>query len=307
MAAICFVIASTALVITSMAFPWTLDSLSNHLARFTAVTQGGVGMPAAEVTFEDIKYMLKIIIPCQALYGVCLALVKSSMMVLYYRLFGTKGSFRIAICITGAIVWAWAISIVLESFLLCSPVEFNWNPTLPSGKCGNRNVAFVMAGVLNMVTDLMVMALPLPYIWGLQLPLGRKIGLTFVFCLGLFVSAVNIIRVMSLLSIDFNDVTSTLPIPLMWSIVEQQLAIVCSGFAAIQLNDGSQQKYGLTLGNLAVDKSEISSGVARGRARPVSPMSWSEDNSGDTRTPNWQPAECPGGTHVSREVKVRSH
>ncbi|OBT73420.1 hypothetical protein VF21_08095 [Pseudogymnoascus sp. 05NY08] len=114
-------------------------------------------MPAAEVTFEDIKYTLKIIIPCQALYGVCLALVKSSMMVLYYRLFGTKDSFRIAICITGAIVWAWAISIVLESFLLCSPVEFNWNPTLPSGKCGNRNVAFVMAGVLNMVTDLMVM------------------------------------------------------------------------------------------------------------------------------------------------------
>ncbi|OBT73419.1 hypothetical protein VF21_08096 [Pseudogymnoascus sp. 05NY08] len=84
---------------------------------------------------------------------------------------------------------------------------------------------------------------------------------------------------MSLLSIDFNDVTSTLPIPLMWSIVEQQLAIVCTGFAAIQLSDGSQQKYGLTLGNLAVDKSEISLGVARARARPVSPMSWSEDNS----------------------------
>ncbi|OBT54914.1 hypothetical protein VE04_04924 [Pseudogymnoascus sp. 24MN13] len=253
MLAMCFVIASTALVITSMALPLI----------------GGVGMPAAEVPFEDIKYTLKIIIPCQALYGVCLALVKSSMMVLYYRLFGTKGSFRIAICITGAIVWGWAISIVLESFLLCSPVEFNWNPTLPSGKCGNRNTAFVMAGVLNMVTDLMVMALPLPYIWGLQLPLGRKIGLTLVFCLGLFVSAVSIIRVMSLLSIDFNDVTSTLPMPLMWSIVEQQLAIVCAnlpllrhvfaavlptrwlgssrhktggGFAAIHLNDGSQQK-----------------------------------------------------------------
>ena len=279
-------------------------------------------------------------------------------MVLYYRLFGTKGSFRIAICITGAIVWGWAISIVLESFLLCSPVEFNWNPTLPSGKCGNRNVAFVMAGVLNMVTDLMVMALPLPYIWGLQLPLGRKIGLTLVFCLGLLyvqssnlsqrylhwsvlifyvttysVSAVSIIRIMSLLSIDFNDVTSTLLIPLMWSIVEQQLAIVCanlpllrhvfaavlptrwlgssqhktgSGFAGIQLNDGSQQKYGLTLGNI-VNKSEISSGVARARARPVSPMRWSEDNSwGHSDTELAGRGVPPGGIHVSKEVQVRS-
>lgn len=281
------------------------------------------------------------------------------MMVLYYRLFGTKGSFRIAICITGAIVWGWAISIVLESFLLCSPVEFNWNPTLPSGKCGNRNVAFVMAGVLNMVTDLMVMALPLPYIWGLQLPLGRKIGLTLVFCLGLLyaqssnisqrslnrtalifyvttysVSAVSIIRVMSLLGIDFNDVTSTLPIPLMRSIVEQQLAIVCanlpllrhvfaavlptrwlgssrhktgSGFAAIQVNDGSQKKYGLTLGSI-VNKSDIYSGVARDRARPVSPMRWNEDNSwGHSDTELTGRGAPPGGIHVSKEVQVRSN
>ncbi|KFZ07714.1 hypothetical protein V502_09820 [Pseudogymnoascus sp. VKM F-4520 (FW-2644)] len=312
MLAMCFVIASTALVITSMALPWTINSLNNHLGPLTAVTQGGVGMPAAEVAFEDIKYTLKIIIPCQALYGASLALAKSSMMVLYYRLFGTKGSFRIAICITGAIVWAWAISIVLESFLLCSPVEFNWNTTLPSRKCGNRNVAFVMAGVLNMVTDLMVMALPLP------------------------VSAVSIIRVMSLLSIDFNDVTSTLPIRLMWSIVEQQLAIVCanlpllrhvfaailptttlgssrhktgSGFAAtIQLNDGSQQKYGLTLENLGINKSEISSREARVRARPVSPMRWSEDNSwGDSDTELAGRAVPPGGVHMSREDQVRTH
>ncbi|OBT38654.1 hypothetical protein VE00_10757 [Pseudogymnoascus sp. WSF 3629] len=190
-----------------------------------------------------------------------------------------------------------------------------------------------MAGVLNMVTDLMVMALPLPYIWGLQLPLGRKIGLTLVFCLGPFVSAVSIIRVMSLLSIDFNDVTSTLPIPLMWSIVEQQLAIVCanlpllrhvftavlptrwlgssrhktdSGFAAIQLNDGSKQKYGLTLGNL-VNKSEISSGVAKARARPVSPMRWSEDNSwGHSDTELAGRGVPPGGIHESKEVQVRS-
>lgn len=125
------------------------------------------------------------IIICQALYGVGLALVKTSMMILYFKLFGSKPSMRIAIYVTGTIVWAWALSIVLESFLICQPIEFNWNPTLPGGKCGNRNAAFVVAGVLNMVTDFMVMALPIPYIWTLQLPIGRRVGLIIAFSLGL--------------------------------------------------------------------------------------------------------------------------
>ena len=125
------------------------------------------------------------IIVCQVLYAIGLALVKTSMMVLYHKLFGTKSSMRIAIYVTGTIVWAWAMSIILESFLLCHPVAFNWNPTLPEGGCGNRNAAFVVAGVLNMVTDFMVMLLPIPYIWKLQLPVGRKIGLSVAFSIGL--------------------------------------------------------------------------------------------------------------------------
>lgn len=125
------------------------------------------------------------IIVCQCLYGVGLALVKTSMMILYYKLFGTKESMRVAIYATGAIVWLWALSIVLESFLICQPIPYNWNPTIPGGGCGNRNAAFVVAGVLNMVTDLMVMALPIPYIIKLQLPIGRKVGLIVAFSLGL--------------------------------------------------------------------------------------------------------------------------
>jgi len=129
------------------------------------------------------------IIPCQILYGIGLGLIKTSMMVLFLKLFGTKLGLRIAIYITGAIVWGWALSIVLESFLICTPIGFNWNPMVPGGRCGDRNAAFVAAGVLNMVTDLMVMALPLKYVWELQLPVGRKIGLSVAFCIGLlFVS-----------------------------------------------------------------------------------------------------------------------
>ncbi|KAL4937822.1 hypothetical protein BDV06DRAFT_202191 [Aspergillus oleicola] len=305
--AIWFIIASTILVITT-------------------VTHGGVGLHVSEVDQEDLIYTMKMIIPMQSLYGVGLSLIKTSLMVLYYRLFGTKRSIRIAIYITGAVVWAWGFSIVLESFLLCQPIEFNYNPFLPGGTCGHRNAAFVVAGVLNMFTDFMVMLLPVPYIWKLQLPIGRKIGLVVTFCLGLFVSAISMVRVFSLISIDFEDATYTLPMPLMWSIVEEQLAIVAANlpilrhvFATIlprswmgssrrkvtssegryQSRD-HQQKYSLTRMDQGINKSDISSPKIKPFANQTSWYS-DDDRSEINLAMN---GAMPGRIRVARDLQV---
>ncbi|KAL2810034.1 hypothetical protein BJX63DRAFT_423398 [Aspergillus granulosus] len=308
LAAIWFVIPSTILVITT-------------------VTHGGVGLHIGEVDPGDLIYTMKMIIVLQSFYGVGLSLVKTSLMVLYYRLFGTKRSFRIAIFITGAIVWGWGFSIVLESFLLCKPIEFNYNPFLPGGTCGNRNAAFVVAGVLNMVTDFMVMSLPVPYIWKLQLPLGRKLGLVATFSLGLFVSAISMVRVFSLISIDFADATYTLPEPLMWSIVEEQLAVVAANlpilrhvFATIlpqswlgssrrkatgstgaYVGSGQQQKFGLTRMDGGVNKSVVSSTKVRQVQSKVA-SNWSDDGRSETNLA--VSGAPPDGIQISRDFRV---
>ncbi|KAL4888788.1 hypothetical protein BDV59DRAFT_210917 [Aspergillus ambiguus] len=306
--AIWFVIVSTILVITT-------------------VTHGGVGLHMAEVDPEDLIYTMKMIIVLQSLYGIGLALVKTSLMVLYYRLFGTKKSLRIAIYLTGAIVWAWGISIVLESFLICQPVEYNYNPMRPGGgSCGNRNAAFVVAGVLNMVTDFMVMLLPVRYIWGLQLATARKVGLIVTFCLGLFVSAISMVRVFSLMSIDFQDAPWTLPLPLMWSIVEEQLAIVAANLPILRhvftsiLPEGwlgssrrrvtdsakfqsseQQRQYSLTRMDVGTNKSGVSS--ARGKTlHGSSLLRWSDDERSETNLA--MHGAPPDGIHVAREFEV---
>lgn len=150
----------------------------------------------SQVPIADVKFVLKAIIPMQALYGIGLALVKTSMMGLYWRLFGSKTSFRTAVYIVGAIVWGWGLSIVLEVFLLCTPFEFNWNQAV-AGHCANRNAAFVAAGVLNLMTDLLVLSLPVTHIWRLQLRTGQKIGLILVFSLGLLYVLYILARVWS--------------------------------------------------------------------------------------------------------------
>ncbi|KAF9241048.1 hypothetical protein CBS147339_4328 [Penicillium roqueforti] len=271
------------------------------------------------------------IIVCQILYAIGLALVKTSMMILYHKLFGTKASMRIAIYVTGTIVWAWGLSIILESFLICHPVAFNWNPTLPKGGCGNRNAAFVVAGVLNMVTDLMVMLLPIPYIWKLQLPVGRKIGLSVAFSIGLFVSAISMVRVDSLMRIDFNDLTYTLPIPLMWSIIEQQLALVAANlpllrsvFSAVlpgswlgssarrtgtpsgepSAKKRSAQEYSLTRMDAGTNRSEVTADSHK-HANHNSQTRWSDDDE-QSDTELAANAMPPDGIQIWKAFRVDS-
>lgn len=48
------------------------------------------------------------------------------------------------------------------------------------------------------------------------------------------VSAISMVRVFSLMSIDFEDAPWTLPLPLMWSIIEEQLAIVAANLPILR-------------------------------------------------------------------------
>ena len=76
------------------------------------------------------------------------------------------------------------MSVVLETFLLCRPLAYNWDTSI-KGTCGQRNTVYVSAGVLNLVTDFMVMSLPIPHILKLQLAWRRKLGLILMFSLGI--------------------------------------------------------------------------------------------------------------------------
>ncbi|KAL3711675.1 hypothetical protein TMatcc_000366 [Talaromyces marneffei ATCC 18224] len=148
-------------------------------------------------------------------------------MLFYFRIFSAKQSFRISVFVTMVIVWAWSVSVILETFLLCRPLAYNWDITIP-GTCGDRNATYVVAGTLNLITDLIVMALPVPHIWKLQLNVAKKLALSCLFCLGLFTSIISVIRLVSLMAIDFTDITYSVHMGVMWTVIEPELAIICA-------------------------------------------------------------------------------
>ncbi|KAI9728095.1 MAG: hypothetical protein M1834_007811 [Cirrosporium novae-zelandiae] len=193
-----------------------------HLA---AVLAGGVEQHATEVKPSDMVILLKLILPLEIVYAVALLFVKFSIMSFYIRIFGTKNSFRISVYIVMFLVMAWCVSLILETLFLCRPLAYNWDQTI-DGTCGNRNTTFVSAGVLNMITDILIMLLPIPHIWKLQLQMANNISLVAIFSLGIFATAVSIVRLKSLMDIDFTDVTYSTPIAFLWSLLEMKLAVI---------------------------------------------------------------------------------
>ncbi|KAI2465845.1 hypothetical protein F4781DRAFT_407864 [Annulohypoxylon bovei var. microspora] len=198
--------------------------------QWACVVRGGTGRHIEEVGMLDAVLTLKLIVPFEALYGTTLMFAKWSILTFYQRVSGAKGSsVQWFARVTMVIVFLWMVSVVLETFLLCRPLAYNWD-TFIKGTCGDRNAVYVVAGATNMVTDFMILLMPVPIIWKLKFPTSQRVGLTATFSLGLFITAISIIRLKSLMDISFTDPTWTLPMGLLWTVLEPELAILVANF-----------------------------------------------------------------------------
>lgn len=82
-------------------------------------------------------------------------------------------------------------SVILEAFLLCRPVAYNWDKSIHR-TCGFEGLAFLLQGIMNLIIDFGVIIVPMPMLWRLQMPFPNKLGLAAMFSIGvLYVLSVN--------------------------------------------------------------------------------------------------------------------
>lgn len=72
----------------------------------------------------------------------------------------------------------------MQVFLICRPVNANWDTRVQNRVCGNVIAAYIALGVIHLVTDLIIMFLPVPFVRKLQMDASTKIGLYVMFALG---------------------------------------------------------------------------------------------------------------------------
>lgn len=117
--------------------------------------------------------MLQMILVIQFAYAVGQGLVKSSICLLLMRIFSTK-RFRVAASIVMGLCIAWSIMTILIAFLICRPLEYNWNMKPHGNHCGDQNLAYGSVGVVDIITDVCILILPIPMVWSLQMPKLNK-------------------------------------------------------------------------------------------------------------------------------------
>ena len=74
---------------------------------------------------------------------------------------------------------------ILGACLICHPISFNWDHSIPGGHCGDQKSLDLFIGIFNLLVDVTVVVLPMPVLWGLQMAVGKKVVLSGMFGLGI--------------------------------------------------------------------------------------------------------------------------
>ncbi|KAK8073398.1 hypothetical protein PG994_004297 [Apiospora phragmitis] len=115
-----------------------------------------------------------------------------------------------------AVAWAvmvftigWTVMNILMEALICRPIEMNWNPYTPGGKCGDQVTVFASIGIIDIVKECCILVLLIPMIWRLTL---------------IFAS----VRLYNVLYLDFTDVSYSAVEANIYAVVEPGVAIIVS-------------------------------------------------------------------------------
>ena len=152
-----------------------------------------IGLPSSKRSVHDISLCSfdrmnadkeKAFVGIQALYFLNAALTKTSLLLLYYRIFGVAKRFRYALWISAFLVLGYWTAMTILAFLGCTPFARNWNKAIP-GSCVNLVAFFRWNGISNLLIDFLILLLPLPMVWRLNVGTRQKLELSGIFLLGL--------------------------------------------------------------------------------------------------------------------------
>jgi hypothetical protein len=165
---------------------------------------------------------------------------KLSILLFYRRVFTVRfAGFRWGIYITFFCSLCSGIATFFVYTFQCIPVQLFWNrgylvvPTPPpvslEGHCLSATIHVVVPLFFDLATEIAILTLPTIALWKIQLPKRKKVGLTFAFSLGIFVTAISIIRLVYAfplnvgLDMPWDDVNA-----IVWTAVQVSFGIVCA-------------------------------------------------------------------------------
>ncbi|KAL3485491.1 hypothetical protein BJX62DRAFT_38238 [Aspergillus germanicus] len=191
-------------------------------------THLGLGRDIWFLPFHDITKILHLYYFEEMLYIASIALTKVSMLLLFLRLFPDE-NFRRATYIVLAFTICWGLGIFFANVFSCQPISYFWHmwDGEHEGKCISHAHLLWSHAIINILLDVVIIGLPLSTLVKLKLTLGKKVGICSMFAVGLVVTVISILRLVSSLDFDMLDNPTKNFVSIgIWSLVEVYLSII---------------------------------------------------------------------------------
>lgn len=225
---------------------WAIAFVLSFLIDFS--THRGLGRHDVAILDKWKPSLQKCEYAFAVLYNPALMCTKSSILVFYLHLArNTNKLLRVASYITLALVNVAGIVLTLMNVFQCNPVGAPFDTTKTDAKCIPLVTLFLCSAPINIFTDIAILVLPIPLLTRMRLPRKQKNILVITFALGIFVVAVDLIRIDFLqsaarIALDGTITVSTsasqignapdfawyASFSLMWSSVEVNVGIICA-------------------------------------------------------------------------------
>ncbi|KAI1374031.1 integral membrane protein [Hypoxylon crocopeplum] len=166
---------------------------------------------------------------------------KTSILLLYLRLFRVQRWFRFTAYIMIAYIWIWSITATFVALFQCNPISYVWDKSI-SGTCIDQFSYLRWNTVPNVIHDIAMLIMPVPIIWKLQVELRQKLALSCVFVVGSLGCVVSLVRLSLFLHIFqydsshyeiLYDSTWTSIQLVSWTAAEPSVILVCACLPAL--------------------------------------------------------------------------
>ncbi|KAI7561213.1 hypothetical protein D0864_08768 [Hortaea werneckii] len=185
------------------------------------------------------------------IYQPALMALKTSILSFYLGFSSTHRIFRWACIATLFVVNAGGLALTIVTVFQCRPISATFDPVTPAdATCTDIVTIYLSSAPLNLITDFAILFLPMPVLTAMRLPRKQKIILVVTFGFGIFVTAVDVVRIAYLQSASETRLTEIqnnvhnddgasrdavqtdfswyASFSFMWSVIEVSVGIMCA-------------------------------------------------------------------------------
>ncbi|KAI0818348.1 hypothetical protein GGR55DRAFT_71664 [Xylaria sp. FL0064] len=163
---------------------------------YRVAAENGFFVHAWDIRFGDLAEFYHNFFYVTNFYLATMIFLKSAILLEWIRLF-VPGKTRNAFfwtCHTVAILNAlyYTANIIVEN-VSCTPKAYWWDKSL-TGHCLNGTVLALTSATVNLAFDIIILILPQKVIWTLNMSPSRRLGVSFVFVIGVLAAVLAAVR-----------------------------------------------------------------------------------------------------------------